>query len=168
LTATQLDGLWSDLGSDAAKAHKVIWQLARNGDQSTALLAERLRPTPPTDAQQLAVLLADLGSDKFATRQKAMQALTDLGEQAEAALRKLLADTPPLEVRQRVESILAKRDNDPEWIRRLRGIETLEHIGTPQAMEVLETLAKITPNPQISQGAAAALKRLGKARGEAK
>jgi len=44
----------------------------------------------------------------------------------------------------------------------LRVIAILEHIATPQAQQVLEVLAKSTPNPQVAQAAGAALQRFGK------
>jgi RNA polymerase sigma factor (sigma-70 family) len=162
LTAADINSLWSDLAGDAATADKAIWALARAGDHGVPLLSERMRPVPPTDAQQVAKLIADLVSDQFATRQKAAQALTDLGESAEAAMRKALKNNQPLEIRQRLEKVLEKRDQDPEIIRRLRAIEALEHIDTPQAREVLQMLTTAAPNPRAAQAAAAALQRLGK------
>jgi hypothetical protein len=43
-----------------------------------------------------------------------------------------------------------------------RAIDALEQIGTAEARQVLEALAKGAPNPQVTQAAAAALRRLAK------
>jgi HTH-like domain len=50
--------------------------------------------------------------------------------------------------------------NDAELIRRLRAIEAVEHIGTPEARQLLEVLAKEAPNPRVVEAAGAALKRM--------
>jgi len=163
LTAADLEVLWGDLGGgDAAKVDRAIWTLARVPKQSVPLLSERLRPFSPADAQQVAKLVADVDSQIFAVRQKAAQALEELGEPAELALRKVLGGNPTLELRQRLERILAKRDSDPELVRRLRAIEALEHIATPEGRQVLEAMAQGAPNPRVAEAAGAALERLAK------
>ena len=164
LTAAEFDELWTDLAGKADKADRALWTLAGTLLPGSSLkpLRERLLPKAPADALQVAKLIADLGSDEYPTRPKAMQALRDLGESAESALRKGLEGNPPLEVRQRLDQILEKRDRDPELIRRLRAIETLEHIGTPQARQMLQVLENASPNPRVAQAAAAALLRLDK------
>jgi hypothetical protein len=53
-------------------------------------------------------LLADLESNEFAVRRKAVAELEKLGEQVEAALRQHLESKPPLEARRRVEALLDK------------------------------------------------------------
>ena len=106
LTDAEFEELWSDLGGKAAKADRAIWTLAGTLLPNLIPLRERLQPLAPADTQLVAKLLADLGSDQFPARQEAMQALTDLRESAEGALRKALDGNPPLEVRQRSEKIL--------------------------------------------------------------
>jgi hypothetical protein len=46
----------------------------------------------------------------------------------------------------------------------LRAVEVLERIGTPEAREVLQTLANGVPDVTFTREAQAALKRLQKAR----
>jgi RNA polymerase sigma factor (sigma-70 family) len=164
LTAAELDSLWNDLGGDAAKADRAIWILARAPKQSVPQLSERLRPVAPADSRQVAKLVADLDSQKFAVRQQAAKELLELGERAEAALRKALEGTPNLEVRQRLEQILEKRNDAAELNRRLRAIETLEHAGTPAAQQLMELFAKEASNPRVKQAAAAALERVARSK----
>ncbi|HYV39989.1 MAG TPA: sigma-70 family RNA polymerase sigma factor, partial [Gemmataceae bacterium] len=77
LSPKDLDALWSDLAADASKAEKAIWQLAFAPKQSLPFLKERML-VPPAPAEQLAKLIADLDSDRYAVRQEAVQALEKL------------------------------------------------------------------------------------------
>jgi len=47
-------------------------------------------------------------------------------------------------------------------LRQLREIQVLEHIGTPEAQEVLKKLAQGAPEARLTQEAKAALDRLSK------
>jgi WD40 repeat protein len=160
LTAAELSGLWANLGGDARAADRALWTLVRAPKQSVPFLRDQLHPVAPADAKLVARLLADLESKTFAVRQTAAQALADLGEAAEPALRKALEGGPTLEVRQQLEKLLNQRAR--EMVRRFRAIETLEHIGTAEARQVLESLAKTAPQPQVAQAASAALQRLAR------
>jgi hypothetical protein len=91
-------------------------------------------------------------------RQNAGQALDELGEAAEGTIRKALEGNPALEVRQRLEQILKKRDT--EALRRLRAIDILEQIGTSEVRGLLEGMAKTASNPRVSEAAGAAATRL--------
>jgi WD40 repeat protein len=159
-TVTELDKLWADLADDATKADRAHWTLTLSPQQSVPFLTQRLRPVLPANEKQVAILLMDLESKAIDVRQKAERALIDMGESAEAALRKSMANPLALELRRRVEQILEKRGNDV--LRQLRAIDTLEQIGTAETRGVLETLVKGTPNPRVAQTAEAALRRLRK------
>jgi preprotein translocase subunit Sec63 len=113
-------------------------------------LKEHLRAAVPAPAE----------SPSFAARQKAGQALEDLGEAAEGVVRKTLVGNVTLEVRQRLEQILEKSDR--EAVRRLLAIETLEQIGTVEARRILEDLAKNVVHLRVLQAAPAALRRVSK------
>jgi HEAT repeats/WD domain, G-beta repeat len=158
LTAADLDHLWAELAGTAAKADRALWALAGAPDKAVPFLKQQLRTSPPADAKQIAKLIVDLDSPNFGMRQKAGQALDELGEAAEGTIRKALEGNPALEVRQRLEQILKKRDTDA--LRRLRAIEALEQIGTGDARQVLEAMAKTTSNPRVSEAAVAAVARL--------
>jgi WD40 repeat protein len=158
LTAAQLHDLWSDLAGDAPKADRALWSLALAPAQSLPFLKTRMQPLPAAPADQVAKLIADFDSDRFAVRQEAVKALEQMGEPAEAALRKALESNAPLEVRQRIQQILEK--GNKEIIRKLRAIETLEQIGNAEARQALEAFASCAPNPRVTEAANAALKRL--------
>jgi hypothetical protein len=158
-TAAQLAGLWSDLAGAAAPAEQALWALARAPEQSVPFLKGRLLVAPAAP-EQVAKLIADLDSGSFAVRQKAAQALAELGEAAEGAVRQTLKGKLTLEVRRRLEQILEQRDR--ELLRKLRAMEALEHIGTAEARQVLKALADAAPDPRVAQAAGAALQRLAR------
>jgi HEAT repeat protein len=87
--------------------------------------------------------------------------LERLGEEAAPALRKALASKPAPEVRRRIESILKKsRTLSPETLLVVRAVEVLENIGTPEARELLKSLADGVPEAVLTQEAKASLERL--------
>jgi hypothetical protein len=47
-----------------------------------------------------------------------------------------------------------------EWVRAVRAVAVLEQIGTPEARQVLEALARGAPDALLTQDAQAALGRL--------
>jgi hypothetical protein len=154
---------WADLASlDAHKAHAAGWALTADPG-AVAFVRQHLAPARPADAVRLKQLLADLGSARFAVRQKAMRELDALGDQAREALQARLGENPPLEVRQRVEQLLARLDGPqdrPEWLRGLRAVEVLERVGSAEARRFLEQLAGGAPGADLTRQAADALGRL--------
>jgi WD40 repeat protein len=144
LPAETLESLWSDLaGNDAARAFAALRDLAACPDQAVALIKDRVRPATPADGDRVARLVADLHSDRFERRREAQAELDALGELAGPALRQALAEDPPLEVRQRLERLLARPATrlPARELRELRAVELLELIGNPASRRVLEGLA---------------------------
>src|SRR5262249_49244429 len=73
------EALWAALGApDASEAYRAVRTLSRAGEQAASFLAGRLQPTPAADADKIARLIGDLGSERFPVR-----------AQAEAELEKL-------------------------------------------------------------------------------
>jgi tricorn protease-like protein len=162
LSAKEADALWTDLGSDdAAKSFRAINLLAAAPAQTVALLRERLPPAPGVDART-ARLIADLDSDAFANREAAARELEQLGAAIEPLLRQTLKDHPSAEVRRRVEQLLANLEKPhfiAEALRGPRAIEVLEQMGTPEARQLLEELARGAADARRTQEAKAALGR---------
>jgi hypothetical protein len=69
-----------------------------------------------------------------------------------------LNEKPSLEVHQRIERLLARIK--PETWRDLRAVEVLERIGSPEAKQVLESLAKGAEGARLTREAKASLERL--------
>jgi hypothetical protein len=130
-----------------------------------ALLRERLAPAPRPDAKRIDRLIAELDSDDFQTRQQAMAELEKLGESAAAALRRVAANSPSLEVRRRAEQLLARLMAwGPERLRVLRAVEALEHAGGPDARRLLKFLAGGAPEAWLRVEAEESLARLDRVR----
>jgi hypothetical protein len=108
--------------------------------------------------------VADLDSDHFEQRRQAELKLQGLGELAEPALRRALADDPPVGMRQRLRRLLARVGKAPsgEQMRPLRGVEVLELIGSPAARQVLDALAKGAPAARLTRQAHGTCQRLDK------
>lgn len=159
LRPEQLQAPWSDLaGDDGVKAHRAVWALADDPARSVPLLGKHVRPVVAVDAKVTDRLLADLGSSRFAVREKAARELEDLAEAAHPALRAVLAGSPTLEVRRRMERLLERPVTGPPSA--LRAVEVLEHAGTPEARELLRRLAKGLPDAGLTREALASLARL--------
>jgi RNA polymerase sigma factor (sigma-70 family) len=146
LSTNEFERMWNDLaGADAVQADQAVWALTACADQTVAFLRNRLHPVLPVNPTHLARLLADLDSDAFEARDAADRALGALGERAETALRKAMANRPSLEARRRIERLLSKLSGpltQPEQILAARAVEVLEHIRTPEARHLLHKLAQ--------------------------
>ena len=104
----QFENLWTELGSaDQAKARQAASALVAQSATTVSFLEKRLRPVDVPDAGHLARLINDLDSNRYRDRQKAAKEIESLGELAEPLLIQTLANRPSLEVRRRIEQILA-------------------------------------------------------------
>ena len=145
-------------------AYEAIADLTDAPRQAVPFLRKHLQPWPEVEPKRLAQLIADLDNRKFAARRKAAEELEKLGPATEAALRQALAGKPTLEVRQRLEQLLAKATAlTPYGLRELRAIRALEQAATPEAKQLLQTLAqKPGYSQRTREDAQAALARLAK------
>jgi WD40 repeat protein len=166
LTAGELEAHWSDLAAgDAAKAHRALWSLVAARRESLPFLKNQLRPARAPEAGRVERLIHDLGSEKVRVRSRASRELEKLADLAEPALRRAAAGNPPLEVRRRLEQLLAKMGwpvAGPERLRAVRAVAVLEYVGTGQARQVLEALAGGEPRALLTRAARAALERLAR------
>jgi HEAT repeat protein len=153
--------LWDDLaGKDALRADLAVWRLAGAGPRAVTLVRERLRPPPAPAPERVARLIADLDSDDFDARERASAELTEDIEAAAPALRRALAADPSVELRLRIEALLADRDPTPEQRRRLRAVRVLEETGVAEGRALLKSLAQGDERFDLTKAAAAALLRL--------
>lgn len=159
-----LDKFWGDLARDAGRAHDSVWRLAAVPEQSVPFLAEHLQAQQNFDnPQRVAQLIADLGNDRFVVRNRAADELEALAGIVRPALEKELNNRPTLDVRRRIEQLLERANSvavPPVYLRAVRGVETLERIGTPEARRALETLAKAPEGSRLAVEAEASLRRM--------
>jgi hypothetical protein len=172
LSDKELRSLWTDLASNnAARAGRAVWTLTAAGPSTVSFLKARLPPaTARVPPEMVARFIADLDAGDFHIRERARRELEKLGESCEPALRQALVKQPSLEMRRRVQRLLSqleeeRKEPSGEVLRIVRAVEVLEHIGTREARQVLETLAAGAPGPYRTREAQAALERLQKASG---
>ena len=161
LTTGEVDAQWKALrGQDATRAYRALGVLRTVPRQVLPLLRRELRPTTPANPRQVARLVEDLDSKSFAVRAKATAELGRLGHQAEAALVKALESNPSKEMRQRIKELLEKTPPTPDRVQTLRMLELVEHLGTPEARQMLKALADNPSDPWLAAEAKAAMARL--------
>jgi WD40 repeat protein len=166
----RLEGLWQSLAApDPEKAFQAQRLLAAGGSRTVALLRKRLRPAAgrALGADTLARLVKQLDDDEFTVRRRAFETLAGQGKAAEPQLRKALEGKPSIEVRRRVNELLARLDRlgvAAGEERPLRALEVLEWIGSPAARKLVEELARGQRDAPLTSQARAALKRLPRQR----
>jgi hypothetical protein len=107
-------------------------------------------------------LLRQLDDQQFRVRDSATSELLRMGDHIVPALDQALAAKPPLETARRLQSLRSKLTGmtlHGERLRCYRAIEVLEMIGTPQARQMLQTLAAGAPGALLTTSARAALGR---------
>jgi len=189
LAATELKSLWGQLANEhAMEACKAMRKFVSAPGQSVAFLDEQLQPVSFSHVEDLVL---NLDSDRFPVRAQASKELETLGQEAEPVLLRVLKDNPSLEVRRRVDQLLARiqrpapprgrsserrpppppdeiifrpegRVPPPQQLRVLRALEILERIGTREARRLLAKMAGGAPIARATQEAKACLERLEK------
>jgi WD40 repeat protein len=167
LTPADLDRLWKDLVNEESPstAQRAVWALALSPKQGTPFLARRIRPIPAVAPKRMAQLIAGLDADVFADREKAMRELADLGEVAVPHVRRALEGAPSPELSRRAGRLLEPFEKPVlslAALQGLRGIEALERAATPEAKQVLRSLADGAPEARLTREAKAALERLAR------
>ena len=162
-----LESLWAELADeDAAKAYLAGHTLIVGGKDTVTFLQRQLRPVPG-----LSMSSAFPGcwptwiatSLPFVT--KLAGALEQMGEQAEAALRKALTGQSSPEVHHGVQLYWTSSWREistptPERLRVLRAVMVLEQIGSPEARKLLEMLSKGAGRSAADRGSPGRLPRL--------
>jgi WD40 repeat protein len=163
-----LETRWQALaGDDASQAFAAIGALVGAPTESVAFIKERLRPAGPLDMKRVEELIAQLDDNQYKVREVAANELLKLGEQLLPVLDKALAANPPLDPRGRLADMKTKLTGwqlRGERLRGVRAVEVLEWIGTPEARQLLQTLADGQPGVLLTTSAQSALKRLGEGR----
>jgi RNA polymerase sigma factor (sigma-70 family) len=164
LSPGEVNKLWDDLANkDAVRAYRALCALRTSSQAALDLLRQRLRPATVPASEQVAKLLRDLESSRFAVRRPAEEELERLGDLVAAPLRKARGEATSLESRRRLEQLLGRLERPPtvpEQVRALRAVELLEHLGGREAEEVLRTLARGVAEARLTQEARQTLKRL--------
>jgi WD40 repeat protein len=165
----EADRLWAELaGKDAAKVLAAMRQLIGGRGQAVVLLRERLQGPEAPEEATIRQLVLDLDANRFAVRQAAARKLRALGLDAAPALWQALQERPSLELRTRVEDLLAALPTrgrlllGSRALREVRAIQVLEAIGSAEARRALEALAQGDAGARLAQEAKASLERLAR------
>jgi hypothetical protein len=149
---------WADLAADSPQTgYAAIERLAASGTAAVTLLRKHLEP-PAIEPGWLAARLAALDSDSFADREQATYDLQRVVNRIETELRRELERTQSFEVRSRIQAALEVTRVE-DIVRTLRAVTVLERIGSREAGELLERLAKVPGNTRLNQEAKVALER---------
>ena len=146
VTRGEMDAAFPDLASsDAKKAFLAVRLFASDETRSVPYLREKILPTRlPTD---IAATIAKLDSPQFAERDAATKRLTELGSEASGPLQHELKTSDSVEVRTRIEQILAThRTASPGDLRAHRAHEILDILSTPDALALRSEWAKGEPS----------------------
>jgi WD40 repeat protein len=136
---------WQALAdNDGTKAFAAICALAAAPLESVAWIKEQIKPAEPIDVKRTEDLIRQLDHNQYKVRQKASAELLEVGELAVPSIDEVLAGNPPLETQLRLQGLRKSMTSQVLRGARLqsyRAVEVLERIGTPQAREVLQSLA---------------------------
>jgi len=158
-----LERWWETLASnDAAKAFDAICDLSAAPKETVTFIKERIKPAAAVEMKHIEELVGQLNDTQYKVREKANSDLLQIGERIVPALDKALAANPPLEAKRRLEDLRGKLTGmvlQGDRLRLFRAIEVLERIGSPEARQVLESLAAGAPGALGTASAHAALKR---------
>jgi WD40 repeat protein len=156
------ESCWLKLSSaSAGEAYRAIRALASVREKAVPFL-DRCLQGADNKTRGILKLIADLESRQFAVRERATKELCDLGPLVRSHLETALEGKVSLDARRRIEGILNRLPKQalPERVRDLRALETLERIGTPTAMAVLQRLAGGPADSYLGRDAKAVLERL--------
>ncbi|MEK7270577.1 MAG: hypothetical protein AAB215_06495 [Planctomycetota bacterium] len=160
-----LEAAWRDLeGESASTAYAAIAQFAAAAPGSLPFLRDRLRPPIP-DPENVRRLVAALDADDFAEREEAMKRLGAMGHAVEIPLRKTLEASPSPEAADRIRKLLSDLEISlpippGPTLAKMRAVQALERIGSPEALGILEEISKGPPSAPETADARSALERL--------
>lgn len=171
LLVGRMEAVWSELaGEDPTRAWAAVRSLALFPDDSIPFLRARLTEVNDSVERKMEDLIRALDDDDFAVREGAEEGLRRLGDRAVPAMEKALEGGPSPEVQVRLRRVidglsLPFRSFPSAPLRRFRAIHALESMGSPEAIDLLETLHETSSWKVEKVQARAALERLA-ARGE--
>lgn len=166
LTAAERNALWKDLGAapGTATGDRALATWLALPRHSLAYFKEQLKapPAPPARLEEtVGRLISELDSKEPEVRATAAAELRKLGMWAEPALRRALTRKPSAEQKKQLDELIQVLDRleglPAEQVRLARALDILSKFGTPEARQVLEQLAKATPETWVNERARAAL-----------
>ena len=159
-----LPDLWADLAKqDGRVAYEAVFQLAVTPARSIPFLSGRLQPVVENVMKQIRQDVGDLDNDKAPVSDNGLEHLNAAGMDALPALSEALEKKPTAEARRRIEVVLRELENHTlsgETLRAHRALAVLEYAATPEARQILTTLAAGAPDAWLTREAKAGLQRM--------
>jgi WD40 repeat protein len=155
--------LVAQLGRSGGAAARAAAALPADPREAVGRLKDHLRQSAAAEAR-VNGLLAGLDDDQFEVREKASRELEKLGPEAAPPLRLALEGTRSAESRARLQKALdalkpaGAADPQAVWL----ALAVLEEVGTPEARQALEELARGPDGATVTREARAAVGRLAK------
>lgn len=160
-TAAEREAWMTALKGEARDAYKAIGEMLAAPDHAVALVKGRVRPVQLGDPAVVSGLIKQLGSEEFMEREDAQKALERMGEGVSHLLAKAQTGETNPEVLRRVGELLRKAEaTSAQGLQHKRAVAVLEWVGTPDATDLLRTLADGAPRSRLTIEAQAALRRL--------
>jgi hypothetical protein len=160
----ELERAWESLAKgNAAAAYDAMIAFASNPDRGVEILSKKLNPAARLNPVVLNQIVSDLGSDKFATRDRAANELERLGRNAAPFMRSMLEKVESLETKRRLGNFLERHEIkafSADELRWLRSLEILEQVNTRPARLLIEELATGEPAAELTIRAIEAKNRL--------
>ena len=158
---------WRMLGdANPHVALSAVRNLATNfGEREHFVRSQVTQTIKPIDHQAIQLLIYQLGSERYALRQRATQHLIKIRSQVEKVLRESLNTTKSVEIKFRIRSILAiprkrLRLEQHSWFRWHRLIHALELANDGASRGLLKVIAIDHPHVEIAREARESLERL--------
>jgi hypothetical protein len=168
LSKAQIAHCWGQLASaDPRLAFRAMGRLGRDPREAVAGLKEFLKPVPHRDVARIRKLIANLNDDEFEVREGAIMQLASLGRFAHPELQEAFRNTKSLQVQRSAGTLLklmTSEGSPTENLRVSRAVMLLEWLGSEEARELLQQLAKGEPLSPLSIQAREALPRLSRQR----
>jgi hypothetical protein len=166
LTDKQLEATWTDMADKEAVKGVQGCAVLYGAKKAVPFLKDHLTAKamklPEVDAKAVAKLIADLDDEEFMVREKASMELAKLGSAVAPVLETALKNVKSNEQRMRLERLLEKIKDVSTLTQAKRGLEVLVALKTPEAKELLESLAKGGEGEWLGQAAKSALERMAK------
>ena len=155
---------WKDLADPDPKiAWASIERLTSDPVAAVRLVGTNVKPVV-LDARWVAARIAELSSADFKTRESATKELKTIAEAAKPLFEAARKAATTAEGQQRLDELIDYSPAVPsdDAIRAVRALAVLEHLGTKEAIEVLDELAGGAVAAELTREAKAALERLRK------
>jgi WD40 repeat protein len=160
ISKTDVNRLWNDLASaNASEAYRAIWRLIDAPSVMPSLIDHLKEPADP-EYKKARNLIALLDDNSFKVRENAQKQLENQGISALQAIRDAQGQKNSPEVNHRLERLASRfppTELPAHTLRRLRAIQILEKVGSPEARKFLTDLAANTTSGIEKEEALAAL-----------